>query len=363
LNLLELPQDVLDPRVTEDLNAFATAGEHARIRALSARFGVRTPAVGYECRLLRDDQRVDYNLALFADERLPQALAEASNATASEAWLQATRLLTEWVRGGAAWCANVPFVCAAFDLEPNGSEALPPPCVSLCVDSDFHARRLGLRLPAPAVAAVTRVAAALAHHFDQPLHSEQAATIRLVLNAGQRVEARHLSLMAGRPDRSLKLDVRVWLASMGDLLAKLPWVRQPHAIAREVHELVGTGGAVQLNLPLLPQPSSPVEVELFTGRARPEIDERLRFIETLGLAGLISPEKAEALRHISERPQVHTGRRWIGRSWYVKVRVHPDGRRDAKAYLGFVPARAIGASALVSNRPATTSTLGRDSHG
>jgi hypothetical protein len=308
---------------------------------LSARFGARTPGVGYECRLRADDARVDYNLALFADEGLPKVLEEASGAApSSEPWLPATRLLTAWIRGQGEWCRAVPFVCTAFDLEPDGHDLLPPPCLSLCVDSDFHARRLGLRVPPPSLEAVTSVARALADHFGQPLLAEHAIALRLMLDSGHRVEARHLSLMATRLDRALKLDVRVWLQSLGDYLATLPWVREPHAVAHGVHELVGTGGAVQLNLPLSPQPNVPVEVELFTGLARAEIDERLRFIEALRHSGLVSPEKAEGLRRISERPLVHTGKLWVGRTWYVKLRVHPDGRRDAKAYLGFVPTKA-----------------------
>jgi hypothetical protein len=222
----------------------------------------------------------------------------------------------------------------AFDA---GAE--PAPNLSLCIDRGFFARQIGLPAPAPAPASevVALVDACAVTLQGAPLAADAAARITACL-ASEDVIARHVSFMAARAPRAIKLDVRVPVTGVADLLRRLAWPADAERVAARVRALMPWRGHVQLNLVIHPALGATLEVELLTARDEVSLADRLAVLDRLVDAGACAADKACVLRdawcHPVSRDADGT---IIARSWYLKVKLAGDDIALAKAYLALMP--------------------------
>ncbi|HKP59745.1 MAG TPA: hypothetical protein VJV78_23640 [Polyangiales bacterium] len=235
--------------------------------------------------------------------------------------------------------ARAPFLCIAFDLE--AVDALPIPCMSVCVDSDYFARRIGLDVPQSAeeLQELSRACHVALHGHDfqpEPLAQLQ----RLLGNVGD-IEVKHVSFMLSRTPAVAKVDVRLEVARLADLLDRLEWrPGSSMAVQRAVRELLPEQQHIQLNLPLTPGFGSVLEAEFLAGQSQVSREARLAFLDRLVGAGLCAPAKAEVLAKAALEPLApQNDGSTVARAWYVKVRFDGGMPSEAKAYLGLMPHR------------------------
>jgi hypothetical protein len=216
---------------------------------------------------------------------------------------------------------------------------LSAPAISLCVDRDFFARRLGLPTPPPPPPAEL---AALATACHTHLRGEQLpASCRDLLEATLAIDgvtARHISLMVSRTPATFKLDVRLPVDRVAALLRAIRWPGDARRAMQRIRTMMPWPGHLQLNLVLHPAPGASLEVELLTDRGEARREDRLALLDRLVDAGLCDAAKAAALRDAWLDP-VSVGRDGtiVARSWYIKVRFEGDRIAEAKAYLGLMP--------------------------
>jgi hypothetical protein len=332
---------VLSDVTPEELEPLVPRAVRERIVALSAGFPVGAQTVCYECRLSERDARVDLALCLFpsldgsADRVIEELLPLHGG---SPEWTRALEFVRSWSDPGSSLLPRVPFVWVAFDLDRD-LPALPAPCLGLCVDPSFFARRMGAPDQPWADAQGLEVLAdeCFRRFHDEALPGQARELMRqCLLSPG--VGARHFSFMLGRTPATFKLDVQLPVTGVGALLERIGWPGPSEALERNIGALVPSGGLVQLNLVLHPKLVSPLEVELLTVPAEVTPGRREVLLDQLIAAGLCSLDKALVLRKLVERPALETaGGAVIGRSWYVKVRFEGASPVEAKAYLGLMP--------------------------
>jgi hypothetical protein len=332
--------DLLVPGVGADLGALMSEARRQQMVALAGRFPVPTHAVGFECRLSADDDRVDYNLAFFGGAGLTAELAVLRTRLGADGgWSRLIALLERWSAGRDWLSAQVPFVCFAFDEDSEDLRWLPIPCVSFCVDAEFYARRLGARVTPVTLATVESVAELCADALNEaPLEEPVRERLKAVMSTDDGVEARHLSVMLARREPVMKLDVRLPRENVARFLSRAYPAALVEAATAGIATLQPDSQDVQLNVALQSGGTPVVESEFLTGRADGSWVDRSRLLERLVEQGLACEAKAHALRQVLERPVIFVdAQHAVARSWYIKVRYFEDGYRDAKAYLGFMP--------------------------
>src|SRR5690606_17692401 len=125
---------------------------------------------------------------------------------------------------------------------------------------------------------------------------------------------------------------------VANILDRLGYPGPTLSLQRAITSLVDWNGAVQLNLTLYPELSPILEVELLTLPSEATLERRRQLLARLSALGLVSHEKATALRQLAERPVVSCADGCdFARSWYLKVRFHEDRPFEAKAYVGIMP--------------------------
>ena len=312
----------------------------SRLLRLCALFPVGVQTVCFECRLAADDPRVDLAFCVMAGpevQRLSAAVRAAQHA--HTAWTRFADFLEAWSAFEAPWSTRVPFVCPAFDLDTDAHE-LPPPCLSVCVDANFYARRLGI---APNETADTAELLALARDCHARLTGSDmppltAARLRECLDTGLEVEPKHMSWMLSRPSSPIKLDVRLRAIDIAPFLTRIRFPGRVDHIMRRVRALADVEGHVQLNLVLYPDLGGPLELELFSVASDASTDARFALLERLVAAGIASAPKAEVLRAAWLQPKCEDEvRRVVAKSWYIKLRFGGHEGCDAKVYFGLVP--------------------------
>ncbi len=362
----ESAADLLGSRATADLGPLVGEARRAQILELAARFPVPVRAVGYECRLAGDDARVDYNLAFFAGSALEAALGGVrSELTAAPGWRRLLALLDPWSRGQSELTPLVPFVCLAFE---DASSRLPVPSVSLCVDPEFYVRKLGKVLAPVPARQVEQIARLCARELSgEALDSTALERLYDVLAGSEGVEARHLSLMLARSPATLKLDVRITSSALPRFLERRPWLQGPSVdgLVAELSSLLPKTEHLLINVPLVTTPGA-LEVEVLTDRGDASTTQRFALLDRLVALGISSREKADALKLLWSSPLVHDAAgRAIGRSFYLKLKFHVDGRRQAKAYLGLLPRGTLAitsASVGLVRRDSFRTTESTDEH-
>jgi hypothetical protein len=340
-----LPADGFDPLVPPN--------SWEAIASLCDGIPAQVHTLCFECRLSAEDDRVDFAFALLPGPDAVQlgTRLRAAHPT-SEPWAAFCDFLADWSVPGSDLAYRIPFVCAAFDLAafdawPPSAPVLPAPCVSLCVDPDFFARRLGLVPPhSPLDRDLPRLVDGwVARLVGRRMPARAGERLAACLAADPTVQPKHLSLMLPRPGVPMKLDLTVDAERIGRLLAQVGWPADPAALHQAVAAWAPSAAHVQLNLVLHPELAPPLEVEIFTGAAEGTGGERLRFLERLVAAGLAAPSKAALLHDIWTRPSVVVdGERAVARSWYIKLRFEGTTPRDAKAYVGMMPRQVRRAS-------------------
>ena len=184
--------------------------------------------------------------------------------------------------------ARVPFVWAAFDLDAATSE-LPVPCLGLCVDADFFARRFGAHLPAPDPAHVLALAD---DSFQRLLGTPLPPILRDRVAAclfTKQVVPKHFSFMLGRSPATFKLDVQLPVDQVADLLRGVGWAGFPERIQERIRGLMTWSGSIQLNLVLHPQVVGPLEVEFLT------VPDAEQCCGSAGLFTLVQPAMSRAV--------------------------------------------------------------------
>jgi hypothetical protein len=329
-----LPANELAPLVSEQA--------HERIARLADQFAVPSHTVCYECRLEDEVDQVDFAVAVFPLTGAPllDALArERAIRSESPQWSRCLAFLASWSKGemGSPW----PFACVAFDIDAS-SISLPVPCLSICVDSDFFARRLGS--PGTRPLRADELGAATSLCFQQlngsPLPSH---TRELLSRCATGAEARHVSFMLSRSPATIKVDVEVAVQNLEEFLRQLYRSGEASGIEAEVRDLLPAATHVQLNLVVCPDLMPRLEVEFFAGAAGAGIEGRENFLQKLVKRGLCGDSKARRLEQIWSSPLFETGSVKIARSWYAKVRFEGTTAVDAKAYLALMP-RVFGGS-------------------
>lgn len=337
-----LPGSVLRSLPARDLDPLVDEERRSQILAIADQFPVPVQTACYECRLSATDPRVDLALCVFVVPGLADAAEGACGRLESldPRWNGVARFVREWSRPRDLVSAQIPFVWFAFDL-PSGVAAVPIPCLGLCVDPGFLARRLGLDVPADEAAAgrvndTAQWSYRLLHGEPMPQRVRDLLQQCLV-----GVEAKHLSLMVGRSPPTFKLDVRLLAADVGDYLRRIGWPEAPDDIQRQVSALVPWGGHVQLNLVLHPEMAPPLEVEFLTTPGEASRANRAAFLRALVGAELCGAAKAQVLASCLAQTLILGGpdqpESALGRSWYVKVRFQRGRATEAKAYLGLMP--------------------------
>ena len=333
-----LPARVLDAVDHSRLRALIDHDAQARCLAVVREIDVPVHTVGYECRLAPGDARVDVGIGLVAmrPASADSALGRLGRRRGGDpAWQRCLAFLADWSRPCPELVPAIPFVCVAFD-RPGDPAALPAPAISLCVDPDFFARRLGLPTPPPASADEIAALAARCHQRlrGEPLPAACRRLIESCVRDG--AIARHISLMVSRTPATFKLDVRLPIDAVAPLLQRIGWPGSvPDAVAG-IRAVMPWRGHVQLNLVLHPALGSRLEVELLTDRGEASAGDRSRLLDALVAAGHCDPAKAAALCDASARPVSDGGGAIVARGWYVKVRLDGGRIAEAKAYLGLM---------------------------
>lgn len=334
-----------------------------RLAHLSGQFPAAVQTACYECRLGRGEDRVDLALCVFPPPIACSTSLDSSplEGTAWQAtldriteerrdephWYRTGELLREWIRPGSALQADVPFIWVAFDL-PQTTNRLPDPCLGLCIDQSFFARRLGRTSGEATEEDLVRLANSCYQRlFDRCMSGETLGKLTVGLRFPG-VVARHYSFMLDRAPGVFKLDVRLPVDEVGAFLRGIGWPEPAGEVQRSIRELMTWDGTVQLNLVLDPGLAPPLEVELMTDPSEVPTPDRFRLLDALIEKGLCTPEKAEVLRATWMNPLVRAGgcRDYdIARSWYVKVRFHRGCATEAKVYFGLMPRTPLSAAA------------------
>jgi len=336
---LPLVHEVLESVPASQLEPLIDAATRARIIQLSRAFAVPAQTVCYEARLSEADRRTDLALCLIPGflSNLEDVLARLPPPPVPDAaWRRSLDYLRDWAAPGSELMARVPFVWAAFDLDETLS-SLPVPCLGLCVDADFFARRFGAQLPAPDPAQVLALAD---DSFQRLLGTALPAALRdrlsACLSAGQ-VVPKHFSFMLGRSPATFKLDVQLPVEQVAELLRRVGWAGPPEAIQERIRGLMTWAGPIQLNLVLHPSVVGPLEVEFLTVPDAASMAARLAFLDGLVAQRLVSPAKAQVLRTLSGAPTLGSPGAASAAGWYVKVRLDGATPVEAKTYLGLMP--------------------------
>ncbi len=331
-------------RAPPHLAALVGERTHEALIALAEGFAVCVQTACYECRLSPGDDRVDLAFCVLpvwesvTDGTLEHLLAAHAH---DDRWVRSLSLVQTWRRFDPEITGRIPFVWIAFDLD-HGVDALPVPCLGLCVDGGFFTRRLGLAVPGTSAVELTALAQHCHHAvFGRPLHARTRDRIaRLVDTRGVPVIARHLSYMASRLPPTFKLDVQLPLLDLAEYLDHISWPGPNEQIAASVRALAPDARTVQLNLVLEPEPRQPLEVELLTDPRDASHGARRTLLAGLVDARLCSEAKAAALETISARPLHSAGPDEdfsVAASWYAKVRYTGAKPVEAKAYVGVMP--------------------------
>jgi hypothetical protein len=312
-----------------------------RLRELASCFVTPVQTLCFECGLAAGDARADLAFCVFPSAYCEVPFGELPIEAGSElAWARAREFLAVWAAGKNPLTFELPFVCVAFDLAP-GAVRLPAPCMSLCVDSQFFARRMGIHLQAPLSGPELVGLTARAHDrlTGEGLRSGVAGTLERCVARDLNVEAKHVSLMLSRASTPLKVDVRLPLASLSEYLKRIDFSGKGGDIADAVTRLASPLSRIQLNLIVHPTQTAPrLEVELFAGEDPVGQESRGELLRRLVSLELCSPEKARNLLDISAQPAVaDTSGRVLAAGWYTKVRFDESGACDAKVYLGLMP--------------------------
>jgi hypothetical protein len=294
-----------------------------------------------ECRLANDAAQVDVAFALIAGPEPAELASRLRQRFVGDVqWLRFCNFLESWSLLRSDWACYVPFVSAAFDI--GSLEVLPAPCVSLCVEPDFFARRLGF----PAQPALTRaqLLGVLSGCHDElcgtPAPAVACERLGLLQDFAARggVRIKHLSLMMSRPRQPVKVDMALRLAQLPEVLALLAWPPGgSEPLIERVRHLLPWDARVQLNILINPEPTYPLELELCADDADQSVD-RWALLERMLSAELCSEVEANALEQLQFSATVETEHgRTLSMSWYIKLRFWESKRCDAKAYLGLMP--------------------------
>lgn len=336
---LPVVHEVLESVPFPRLAPLIDEGTRDRIIQLSRAFAVPAQTVCYEARLSDSDRRTDLALCLLPGflSNLGQVLEQLPvQPGADQAWGRSLAFLQDWASPHSDLMTRVPFVWAAFDLD-QAAATLPVPCLGLCVDADFFARRFGARLPPPEPAQVLALADSMFQRLVGPsLPAALQARLSACLSNDQ-VVAKHFSFMLGRSPATFKLDVQLPVGEVANLLRRIGWAGSPERIQARIASLMTWSGPIQLNLVLHPELVGPLEVEFLTIPDQASTAARMAFLDGLVAQGLASPAKAQVLRAVSSAPVVGAQGAAIAAGWYVKVRLQGDTPVEAKTYLGLMP--------------------------
>lgn len=344
-------KDVLGAVPASELAPLVGSATHAHLLGLAEQIPLSVQTACYECWLSEEDTRVDLAFCLLPQFGRGGVSDLRRRHGGDRAWARSIDLLQAWTsperfdaEPSLSLRASVPFVWMAFDLERKFSE-LPPPCIGVCADRDFFARRLGAP-PQPSTSASDLEA--LADHCYLRLHDvamPEACRGLLRRCLGERVDARHFSYMLSRDPPTFKLDVQLRVEAVGGFLEAIGWPGPARRIQASLRELMPWEGHVQLNLVLHPELRPPLEVEFLTLPTEVDSAGRFAFLDRLVDGGLCGRDKADVLRSLWSYPLglgASEGR--VGRSWYVKARFREDRPYQAKAYVGLIPRLGSGLS-------------------
>jgi hypothetical protein len=337
-SFFQAPADIILASGSTELEALLPSVSLVRWTELSRLFPADVQTVCFECRLTEADEPPDLAFCLLPGPhatRLSNGLR--GRFARNIAWLRFSDFLDEWHAPGATLVQEVPFVCVAFDGATDLS-TLPSPCLSLCIDPDFFAKRLGFApKEGPRSALHSLATRCFSRLTGSPLTRPPASQLERCLSDPE-VHPKHVSFMLSRPATPMKLDVELSAAHLGPYLKRIGWPAPVDDLLDGVRKFVPQGGSVQVNLRIHPELAEPLELELLAGGVPANPGDRTSLLQQLVERGLCSRAKARALEHASAQPlsQDADGRR-ISRSWYIKVRFQGADAVDAKAYLGLTP--------------------------
>jgi hypothetical protein len=329
------PELVFRTSLVPELEVLLNRGARERIASLARAYPFPAQALCYECRL-GADPRVDYALCLLPgfDEGYQAELEELR--VSSSAWRRCVEFLRAWQAPESGLLPRLPFVCLAFDEVDQSRRA--DPCISLCIDRSFFARRYGVELAEadPASEVLALVGECCQRLLGQPIPAAVEERLRRCIGGAAR--AVHVSFMLSRSPPSIKLDVLLPRAKLAEYLSEIRYPFDPNAVAARIAEWMPWAGSLQLNLVLSGENGGALEVELLTRPGEADALDRYRVLELLEGAGLALPEKARALRHIWDEPLIASadGLR-LGRNWYLKLRFVGLEPSDVKAYVAHMP--------------------------
>jgi hypothetical protein len=311
-----------------------------RMTSLAAQFPAAVQTVCFECRLSAGDARTDLAFCLRPGFTVPRTAEHLRRAYERDpGWARVADFLKYWVSPASDLLPRIPFICIAFDLA-HAHDRLPLPCLSLCVEPDFYAKRLGFIRAAPARAGELLALATncYAELTGTALPAEARARLASCVEGDDSIEPLHLSIMLPRPGHPMKVDLAIRAGRVPAFLARIGWPEPCDRLERTLAAFARPDDRLQLNLVVHPEFAPPLEVELFAGDAAATAHDRLPVLDKLVAAGLASVDKVTVLRDAWERaPSLEACGRPVAQSWYLKIRFSNSDPRDAKAYLGLMP--------------------------
>jgi hypothetical protein len=335
------PHEILAGVEPAALRPLVSGAARARLLAFASALPFPVHTACYECRLSGEDDRVDLALCILPsamewESRGPGLAALRKRYGRSPGWGRALDFLEDWRTGGMPFSDRIPFLWYAFDL-PEGTDPLPEPCIGVCADPGFFARRLGLEAESHAAGdlfALTRLC--YQRLFGMEPGEEAGKNLAMCLTAlPSGGIAKHLSFMLSRNPPTFKLDVALPIQDAGPYLARIGW---PDARLPHLDRYMGWNGHVQLNLVLSPALVPPLEVEFLTVPGEAGNSQRRELLECLVASGLCSKAKADVLGRVMREPILRAEPPYlIGSGWYIKIRFRDGEPTEAKAYLGLMP--------------------------
>lgn len=286
-----------------------------------------------ECRLTRDDPRVDFSVCASVAEGGRERLATLTPHEAAPAWLDATRCFAEaWARADSPF-GDLPSIGLEYDLPSEGGTR--GPSVFVCTEPSFPLMGPTPMAPSRMKEWLARGLSLLAARRIEPATLDAVERCARCLPEDGRIL--HVASMPERGTRGLRVCAVMSSASIPGWLEAIGWPGEFQRVEQAL-EPCGPLSWMGLNIEVSQtvEPYFAIE-QVIHGNA----DACRKVAGRLVRLGMADPVKAEAAaRWLGDETVDLPGVDWhvnIQRQLYFKIIPHPDGRMEAKAYLGIAP--------------------------
>jgi hypothetical protein len=287
---------------------------------------------GAECRLAHGRGEVDWAFCVAGDrarERLSDALAacpEPCDSAGADAGVR--RFLTAWSRRGTSLHAGVPSVWLEFDHDPLArGDAIP--FVTFKIDEQLAGGR-----DAGALRSVLAQALDLLGG-DATRRASAIVELSSCLPDGARLL--HIATLPHRRSTATRVILSVPTAEIGAAASRLGWDGDPAGLEAGIRGLWGDTGMLSIGVDVAERVGPRLAVECYLPTSPLEDPRWMVLLDGLVAMDACTSDKRDALCAWPSRDDETSEARRIARQLLVKLVFDPDGLREAKAYLAFIP--------------------------